>query len=220
MQFLNVFISSPLLLSSFLNRLSFLWSKLWCCNCNSVIHTLILCKIWQYEIKHLKSQICTFTGCMSDHIPSLSTTQLLNMYWMPHRTILALYFLIVSKGWEDLGHSNQWYIKIGEVTMADCIGIKYKTKILNKNSDLRLILDFNWCSIWATVNMGTQELDPPCNLCHMFFQGPKLQCRFFVGLKKSSLCVGVLTKLVSSNCQNQQKRQCLFTMIPTKKTTL
>ena len=92
MQFLNVFISSQLLLSSFLNRLSFLWSKLWCCYCNSVIHTLILCKIWQYEIKHLMSQICTFTGCMSDHLLSLSTTQLLNMYGMPHRTILALFF--------------------------------------------------------------------------------------------------------------------------------
>ena len=107
-QFFNVFISSPLLLSSFLDRLLFLWSKLWCCYCNSVIHTLILCKIWQYEIKHLKSQICTFTGCMSDHLLS---TQLLNMYRMPHRTILALSFWIFSKGWEDVGYSNQWYIK-------------------------------------------------------------------------------------------------------------
>ena len=33
--------------------------------------------------------------------------------------------------------------KIGEVTMANCIGIKCKTKILNKKTDLRLILDFN-----------------------------------------------------------------------------
>ena len=81
---------------------------LWCCNCISVIHTLILCKIWQYEINHLKSQICTFTGCMSDHLLS---TQLLNMYRMPHRTILALSFWIFSKGWEDVGYSNQWYIK-------------------------------------------------------------------------------------------------------------
>ena len=97
MQFLNVFISSQLLLSSFLNRLSFLWSKLWCCCCNSVIHTWILCKIWQYEIKHLMSQICTFTGCMSDHLLSLSTTQLLNMYGMPHRTILELFFEIFKK---------------------------------------------------------------------------------------------------------------------------
>ena len=97
MQFLNVFISSQMLLSSFLNRLSFLWSKLWCCCCNSVIHTWILCKIWQYEIKHLMSQICTFTGCMSDHLLSLSTTQLLNMYGMPHRTILELFFEIFKK---------------------------------------------------------------------------------------------------------------------------
>ena len=159
------------------------------------MHTLILCKIWQYEINHLKSQICTFTGCMSDHLLSLSTTQ-----WDAPPYHSCTFFFNFSKGWEDVGYSNQWYMKkIGEVTMSDCIGIKCKTKILNKNSDLRLILGFNWWSIWATVNMGTQELDPPCNLCHMFFQGPKLQCRFFVGLKKSSLCVGVLTKLVSPN---------------------
>ena len=149
------------------------------------MHTLILCKIKQYETNHLKSQICTFTGCMSDHLLSLSTTQLLNMYRMPHRTILALSFWIFSKGWEDVGYSNQWYMKkIGEVTMSDCIGIKCKTKILNKNSDLRLILGFNWWSIWATVNMGTQELGPPCNLCHMFFRGPKLICCFFCWSQK------------------------------------
>ena len=62
--------------------------------------------------------------------------------------------------------------------------IVLKTKILNKNSDLRLILEFNWCSIWATVNMGTKELGPPCNLCHMFFRGPKLQCCFFYWSQK------------------------------------
>ena len=84
--------------------------------------------------------------------------------------------------------------------MANCIGIKCKTKILNKNSDLQLILDFNLCSIWATVNMGTQKLGPPGNLGQMIFRGPKVPCCFFTGLKKSFLCVEVLlTKVVSPN---------------------
>ena len=137
-QFFNVFISSPLLLSSFLDRLLFLWSKLWCCYCNSVIHTLILCKIWQYEIKHLMSQICTFTGCMSDHLLSLSTTQLLNMYRMPHRTIVALFFKFL----ERMGGCGVFKPMIHKKLEKLQWPIVLKTKILNKNSDLRLIFGF------------------------------------------------------------------------------
>ena len=46
------------------------------------------------------------------------------------------------------------------------------------------------------MNMGSQELGPPWNLGQMFM-GTQTTMSFFTGLKKSSLCVGVLTKLVA-----------------------
>ena len=138
------------------------------------MHTLILCKIWQYEINHLKSQICTFTGCMSDHLLSLSTTQ-----WDAPPYHSCTFFFNFSKGWEDVGYSNQWYMKkIGEVTMSDCIGIKCKTKILNKNSDLRLILDFN-CRSFGPLWTGAPRDLVHLVTCATCFLGTQTNMLFF-----------------------------------------
>ena len=107
------------------------------------------------------------------------------------------FFLNFSKGWEDVGYSNQWYIKNWR---------SYKGRLYWKQKFWIKIQI--WDSFWilTDVPFGPPWTWAPRNLVHLvtcatcFSGDPNYNVVFFVGLKKSSLCVGVLTKLVSSNC--------------------